>query len=472
MVRHDTMEQDIKYNLKEEKSFSEEKLVSELSLQAEVASEILSKQETERMKKMLSNPSAAALTTALPEAGLEITGVRKSIRNLFQLYLTNQFVARAVNVRADTLVSRGYKVVGADENAVKACSELIENSGGVNLFRQLSINCDIAGDAYLEKRYNQKGTKITRLRHIHPLTITFKKYKETDKIILDKSSKEPVGYMQKTTDSKGKEIEVDIPKDVVEHLRFNILGDEFTGVSTIQPGYDTIVRLMNMEYAAAEAAVKTANPIIVGTTNTKSPNQMALWGQVLGRINGREQVFIPEGMTLSMLSPGPQNFSDYSEYFLNAVVAAFGVPSSILLGESHNGNRAESVVLSRHFYSVIRGNQKYMEDFINEIFKEYAELAGFEAPSLVFNDLATDMHLNSKTAIELFAAGLITKEEARKMVGVDDVFSSIDSNIESDVKKNDLQTWHQGEGKIDGSQEGVKAAQKIDPNSQVSPHSD
>ena len=450
----------------------EEKLVKELNVQAEVAKEILSKQETDRIKKVLSNPSAVALTTAIPESGLELTGVKKPVKNLFQLYLTNQFVARAVNVRADTLVSRGYKIVGADDTGVKVCHDLIENSGGINLFRQLSINTDISGDGFLEKVYNTAKTKILKLKHVHPLTLSFKKHaKDTNKIIIDSKTKEPVGFTQKTIDHDGKELEKDIPRDRISHLRFNTLGDEFTGVSTIQPGYDTIVRLMNMEYAAAEAAVKTANPIIVGTTNTRSPNQVALWGQVLGRINGREQVFVPEGMTLNMLSPGPQNFSDYSEYFLNAVVAAFGVPSSILLGESSHGNRAESVVLSRHFYSVVRGNQKYMEEFFNEIFKEYAKLHGFEPPVLVFNDLATDMHLNSKTAIELFTSGLITKEEARKMIGVDDIFTDI-STGSTDMKDSDMETWHNHEGNVPGSQAGVKDAQRSDPNSSVSPFSD
>lgn len=464
--------EDLKYDINNG-SRTDEKLVKELDLQATVAKEILSRKEVENMKALLSNPSAAALTTAIPESGVGISSVRKPIKNLFQLYLTNQFVARAVNVRADTLISKGYKIIGEDKAGVQACLDLIDNSGGTNLFRQLSINTDIAGDAYLEKVYNMKKNKIVKLKHIHPLTLSFQRHeKDNNKIIIDPSTKEPKGYTQKTIDATGKEIERHIPKDRIAHLMFNILGDEFTGVSTIQPGYDTIVRLMNMEYAAAEAAVKTANPIIVGTTNTRSPNQVALWGQVLGRINGREQVFVPEGMSLDMLSPGPQNFSDYSEYFLNSVVAAFGVPSSILLGESHGGNRAESVVLSRHFYSVIRGNQKYVEEFFNDIFEEYAELAGFKAPKLVFYDLATDIHLNSKTAIELFEVGIISKEEARKMCGVDDVFSSVSGDINDDVKKSNMETWHQGEGKPDGSQEGVKAMQKINPNSQVSPNSD
>ena len=453
---------------------SEEKLSKELGIlanieQLQVSKEILQKKEEEAMKSALSNPSAVALTTATPETGISISNLKKPLRNLFHLYLTNQFVSRAITVRADTLVSRGYRIVGKSTVGVNACTDLIENSGGINLFRQLSINTDISGDGYLEKIYNNKVNKIIRLKHIHPLTISFKKYKNTDKIIVDPKSKEPIGYTQKTSDNKGMEIEKDIPKNIVEHLRFNIVGDEFTGVSTIQPGYDTIVRLMNMEYSAAEAAVKTANPIIIGTTNTRSPNQMAMWGKALGKINGREQVFIPEGMTLDMLSPGPQNFSDYSEYFLNAVVAAFGVPASILLGESSNGNRAESVVLSRHFYSVITGNQKYLEDFFNKIFKEYANLLNVEAPRLVFNDLSVDIHLNSKTAIELFLAGLISRDEGRKIAGIVHDADPMSTSVENDVNKSDMDTWHNNKGNTDGSQAGVKTSQKIDPNSSVSP---
>jgi len=442
------------------KSISKEQLNKELKV---VAKEILSQQEQAALKSV-TNPSAIALSTTKHEVGQGIERVKKKVRQLFILYLTNQFVARAINVRADALISKGYTIVDGDEAGIKACTELIENSGGINLFWQLSVNTDIAGDGFNEKIYNKTKTAILRLKHVHPLTLEYKTSTDTNKIIVDKEGN-PVSYVQYHYNKEGVEEESDVSLDRIEHLRYNTLGDEFTGISTIQPGYDTIVRLMNMEYSAAEAAIKTANPIIVGKCNTKSPHQIAMWGTILGRINGKEQVFVPQDMELDMLSPGPQNFNDYADYFLTAVVATFGVPKSMLLGESTGGNRAEAVVLSRHFYSLIRSNQRYVENYFNKIFKEYADLAGFEAPRLAFEDVAEDAEVNTKSAIELMNAGIITIKEARNMIGLETTAS-----VETELKKSDMETYYPAEpGKASGSQAGVKDKQKSDPFSEVNP---
>jgi len=227
-----------------EESYSEEKLVAELE---SVSKEILERQFEEKTKP-LTNPSAIALDTTSPDAGDGISKVKKTVRQLFVLYLTNQFVARAINIRADTLISKGYRIVGKDKKGVEACEKLIEDSGGINLFWQLSVNTDIAGDGFLEKVYNANKNKILRLKHVHPLTLRFKTSSTSGKIQVNDEGR-PVGYEQIYNDTNGKESYKDIPYDVISHLRFNTLGDEFTGISTIQPGYDTIVRLMNMEYS-------------------------------------------------------------------------------------------------------------------------------------------------------------------------------------------------------------------------------
>jgi len=452
-----------------QKVVSEEKLSNELDV---VAKEIL-KQQEEKAIKNLTNPSAMALSTTKHEAGQGVDVVKKNPRQLFILYLTNQFVARAINIRADTLISKGYDVIGKDEKGVTACEDLIENSGGINLFWQLSVNTDIAGDGFNEKIYNKAKTAILRLKHVHPLTLSYKTDIETNKIIVDTHG-EPIGYVQYYTGKDGIEETKDVSLDRISHLRFNTLGDEFTGISTIQSGYDTIIRLMNMEYAAAEAAIKTANPIIVGKCNTKSPHQIAMWGNILGKINGREQVFIPQDMELDMLSPGAQNFSDYSDYFLDAVVAATGVPKAMILGSSSSSgsNRAEMVVLSRHFYSLIRSNQRYIQDYFNTIFKEYAEIAGFEAPKLEFADVAEDAEVNAKSAMDLFAAGIVSQREARIMIGLEagKIGDQQKGNVDSDLKKSDMEVWHPAsQGKPSGSQAGVKDKQKTDSSSTVNP---
>ena len=355
-----------------------ETMDSDTSDQLTAMTEILARQKVEKFKQS-TNPSALALETTLHSSGEGSGSIRKKPQQLFDLYLTNQYIFRAINIRADTLISAGYTLVDGDEQGIKACQELIDNSGGDDLMHVLSINTDISGDGYLEKAKNALDTKILKLKHVHPVTLRYKTVDNTSsgKIDINKRTKLPKAYTQYYTDKNGVERTKDIAIDKIAHFKYNSIGDEFTGVSTIQSGYDTIVRLMNMEYSAAEAAVKTANPMWVGTCNTKSPHQVSQWATILGQISGKDQIFIPDGMDLKMMSPGPQNFSEYSDYFLNAVVASTGVPKAILLGGSASGNRASEVVLSKHFYTLIRSNQQSMERFFNKIFEEYAELAGF-----------------------------------------------------------------------------------------------
>ncbi len=460
--------------ISEKKDFTEEQLTKELSTQVEVMREILEKQEQEKQKAIITNPSAMALSTTRHSSGEGIDKVKKTARQLFTLYLTNQFVARAISIRADAITTRGYNIIGNDEKGMDACNKLIEDSGGGLFIWQLATNAYIAGDAFNEKIYNLNHTKISKLKQVHPLTMSFRTDPETNQIVVGKD-KEPVGYVQYYTNDKGVEVTKNISKDIISHFKFNALGDEFTGLSAIQPGYDTIVRLMNMEYSAAEAAVKIANPIIVGMCNTKSPHQIAQWGTILGNINGRDQVFIPEGMKLDTLQPGQQNFSAYAEYFLDAVVAAFGVPKGVLLGgTSGTGNRAQDIVLTRHFYSSIRTDQKSISDFFNIIFKEYAKLAGFEAPKMLFEDIAEDSNVMADSAIKLFDIGIIDRDEARELIGLEaregeNVLKSPPEPIEKQVKENEKKAFFPEEpGKPAGSQKGIKTKQKKSPLSEVS----
>jgi len=403
---------------------------------------------------------------------------RVKTKELQLLYLNNQFIFRGVNVRADELITRGYKILGGDDKGVALCKELIENSGGDNLFWQLSLNTDVAGDGYLEKVPNMPGNKIVLLKHINPLNFGFLTEPKDDTQIVMGSDGTPKAYMQKVYNEEGEEETREIDKSRISHLRYNTFGDEFSGISSLQPVYSTAVRLMNMEHAAAEAAVKTANPTWVVKTQTKSPQDLARWVKVLGNVSAKEVVFLPEGVDTKLESPGNQNFSAYSDYFLDAVVAALGVPKSILTGgsDTSGGNRATVQTLSKHFYSVIRANQRYMETLFNDVFMKYSEMAGFVPPKLVFNDIAEDADRNGQRAVDLYTNGLMTLEEARTSIGLETdkkiekklenvtpkgTSSKIDPN--KDIKKSDMETWHPPEpGSVSGSQKKEKAKKKFD----------
>jgi len=419
--------------------------------------------------KPISGPSYTSLNVIGAKPGYGISKIRKSPEQLYILYLTNQFIYRGVNIRGNKVVSRGYKIEGGDKKGYELCSELIRNSGGISFIKQLSINADVAGRTFVEILPNDAGTKFMKLKHINPISISFIKDSKTGLIKVDSNGK-PIGYLHYYVDENGnvKEKEIIMSKRILM-FKFDSIGDEFEGVSLLQPAYDTIIRLMNMEYSAALAAIKTANPLLVGTCNSKSPNIIRQWGSILGKISGKDQVFIPEGMSLSMLSPGQQNFSEYSTYFLNAVVSATGVPKSILLGESSNGNRAETITLSREFNEMIRINQIIIEDFINEIFIKFGLYSNFKPPVFVLNDITEDTAMTAELVINLVDKGIISISEARKLLNIKDIGLS-DTSLDKKIKKSDMKTYFPSEeGSPEGSQKGVKKNQKTSKDSIVNP---
>lgn len=401
---------------------------------------------------------------------------RISTKELQLLYLNNQFIFRGVNVRADELSTRGYKIVDGDETGRNKCEELIKASGGTNLCWQLSVNTDNAGDGYLEHVLNKNENDIKLLRHVNSINFGFLTDEKTGKIILG-DDETPKSYMQLVTDDDGKEERKPVDKTRISHLKFNTIGDEFNGVSSLQPVYNTAIRLMNMEHAAAEAAVKTANPTWVVETVSKSPQDLYKWMNVLGRVSAKDVVFLPDKVKTELKSPGNQNFNEYADYFLNAVVSCLGVPKSILTGSSDGGGgRSTVLALSKHFYSVIRTNQRYMEEMFNSIFEKYGEMSNFDPPKFKFNDIAEDADRNGQRAGELFNFGLITLEEARTMIGLE-TSKSVEEKLENnnntvekskfdpdaDQKKADAKAWHPSSGMSpEGSQKDNKTKQKAD----------
>lgn len=108
-----------------------------------------------------------------------------------------------------------------------------------------------------------------------------------------------------------------------------------------------------------------------------------------------------------------------------------------------------------------------MEYYFNKIFEEYGKLAGFKAPKLQFEDVAEDTEVNAKSAMDLYMAGIVTREEARSMIGL---YPTMGGTLKGDLKKSDMETWHPAEpGSASGSQAGEKDKQKTDPNSLTNP---
>ena len=101
---------------------------------------------------------------------------------------------------------------------------------------------------------------------------------------------------------------------------------------------------------------------------------------------------------------------------------------------------------------------------INDIFKEYGEIAGFKPPRFVFTDVAEDTEAMGQRAMELYGSGLITLDEARTMIGLGGEPGKKVVNVESEIKKSDMESWHGYKpGSPEGSQKNEKRDMKATP---------
>ena len=447
----------------------------------DIKNELLQLKNTIQIQKELlestqnTNPSGLAIE-AEEKYTTQSTGIRVSPVKLQQMYFNNQYIFRAINVRANELITRGYRILNGDEKGREKCTKLIERSGGSLFLKQWSTNTDVWGNGWIEKVRSRDKKEITRLSFIHPATFGWKTKGMQSNVIDIGSDIQPTGCQQKTIDENGIEMIIPIDKNNIELLTFNKIADEFIGVGIIQPIYSTINRLMRMEAAAADAAVKAANPMWVGYFDTVSETTVRKWAHFLGRLTTKEQIFLPRGAKIELLSPKRQLFSEYSEYYVDSIIAGTGVPKSLLLGRSGDTNRAESIVHSRHFQTLIESNQHAMENVIDKIFKEYGKLDNFDPPIFRFNEILEDADLMSDKAERLFSTGIITREEAREMLGLEEnttnTFNRVKSSPERELKKQEREAYFPSstESPGSGSQRNVKKKQKRSPYSTIRKH--
>lgn len=224
-----------------------------------------------------------------------------------------------------------------------------------------------------------------------------------------------------------------------------------------------------MEKAAAVAAVRTANPLIVVKTSAKSPSILARWMKAIGNITGRQQVLLGENQELDLKPPGNQNFNEYAEYYLDALVSDLEVPKAILLG-SGGSNRAETITLSKDFFRTMRDHQLIVERDVDKIFEKYGKMAGFKPPKFVFIDVAESAEALAEQAVSLYTAGIISTKEAREMIGITGAGGKrlVSAGTQKEIKKSDAKSWHPtGPKSPEGSQAREKKKMKRSPDSET-----
>jgi len=289
----------------------------------------------------------------------------------------------------------------------------------INLFRNISIDTDWSGNGYWEKRYNKKA-ELINLDPVHPLHLDFKRW-PNNKIIFYLGK--PYAYHQKVEQK-----ERDIEPYRIAHLRYNSIGDELLGISTLEPLFKTLQRLMNIEEGIAQGIVRHGTPlhdIIVGDEAHPPTKEMLdnAADEVKGLNYMTEYVHPPWYRVQLIESFSLGKASKYVDPFVDNIVSATGIPKFMLLGKGEETNKAVAQQILRGLNMTIEPLQQSLKlMFEKEVLfplMKYHNVDG--CPYIQWNEILPEESTDPVKKLELLSKiainnkPLLTWEEAREI---------------------------------------------------------
>jgi len=400
--------------------------------------------------------------TSYSKAAIDRTEMAFTDRTYFQkpqgkkelelLYRNSWCCFKAVNVRANLLSSRGFKVISKSDKAKNAVRELIMSMHPTrpilalqNSFRERSINTDIFGNSFDEKLYTPSGTPkkpvpveeatdLIGFTAIHPINIDFARENNSGIIKFKDESNLPEGYIfNRDPDNYLEEDGVKLELDRIGHLKYNVIGDELLGMSTLEPIYKTAERLMKVEEGVTQGILTHGNPlhdVIVGD-ESHPPNKAMIdntAAEVSG-LNGKSEYVHPPWIRVGQIESFSLGKSaNYMQPFITAIAAGTGVPEFIRLGRGEGTNKATAQAMINFIHQTIEPlQQKQAMYFEEEILAPLMKLKKIdEVPKIEWNEILPRNPNDYANVIQVLSQSvegqkpIATREELREMAGLPD----------------------------------------------------
>ena len=319
---------------------------------------------------------------------------KKDKKKLYSIYRRSAPIFHALNFRA-TLAIPSLEIKTTSDKQKKAVdlflSALHPVSGNlalVKILRDLHVDTDWAGTGFWELILNEKKTNLAGIKKIHPIDIDLiREHGQGSKVKRDTYGN-PVGWLQEVDNEKQ---ELDFKE--IAYCTFHSLGDEILGVSTLEPLYKTVYRLMNIEEGLATSIFRHGFPlydITVGTEErmpTKEQIDDAI-KEVKG-LNFKSEFVHPPNYKVALLeaySLGKGH--DYTGVFIESISAATDIPRFLLMGTAKDLSRASAQEL-RKMLAALKHNQDCIKLFFEEqVLKPLMEINHIdEVPELILGDI-------------------------------------------------------------------------------------
>lgn len=324
----------------------------------------------------------------------------KGKKMIYTIYRRNALTFKSVKTKAAIAIpSIDFKFNSSSEkNVVDAfLNNLHPSSGLLQLtvfIRDLYIDTTAFGTGYMDPIWNKRKTMIEGLKKTHPIEMDLLRssgFGEGGEVILDKNGN-PKAWLQRVGDGKTKQI----PFGNIGYLTFNTIGDEWLGISDLEPVYQNVWRLMNIEEGIATAIFRHGFPLydikVSGASEGRPPTKEQLEAaaeEVKGLNYKSEFVHGPNYIVKLLESFSMGKTQDYIDPFINQIVSMSDLPKFVLLGSSEESSKASSQEIIKFIQPLLRPSKEKMKLFFEEqILKPLMEANHINTvPQLIIGDV-------------------------------------------------------------------------------------
>lgn len=320
-----------------------------------------------------------------------------TLDDLKTAYLLTAVANRAIRVRANFMLSRDYNIEYPDKRSEKIITEFLKNVKKndfwnldlKSILRQYAIDTDVFGNGYRHLVLNKAQTKYVKLAPRHPLYMDLQRDDPKDEIKLDEYGL-PVGYAYTSKDEVNP---TPFGREEIAHLVFETLGDEFLGISILQPAFKTIERLTNIEFGTAQALYKHGFPTVKASIgDERHPPTQDDIDDALTQLKGvmsQSEYAHPYWQEIETLDPKfPAKIDTILRYFAAQVVMATDVPAFLILGEERVATRSTADKLFVSLFRSLEFPQDRIKSMVeNQIFRPVLDKEDCDSqPELVWSE--------------------------------------------------------------------------------------
>lgn len=348
-------------------------------------------------------------------------------------YKDDPIIYNSINVRVQTIMSPGYRLIGEEEDVAYAYNFLnsVGRVGSENdwshILSTIFSHQQIYGRAWVELIPNEENTKLVDLDIIDPKKMDYLR-DSLGHIALDDYGN-PIGYIEQMpfdirVESKLQPPEpyrlmtnqIFLPPERIVHYKMNTVGDGFEGIGLVEPIYRASVRRNDAETAWSNSPLFPIMYAKVGD-DQHDPTDEHLKSSLdeLTLTKKRYAFTYPYWIDVGMLqAQSPEKIVDQFAHYENEEVSGLGLPKAFSKWEGGETNR-DTLARQEYMFKLTLKNEidktcRMTEKRIFGTLRDYGQINTI--PRFEWNELALqELDSKAERIVKYIDAKAITPDE-------------------------------------------------------------